>query len=702
MPIPVVISYAAAYFTLILILGVLLRERHSFVNRVFVAGMLLFAAEELLRGLSYGAVLPEDALYWQKRVTVVSSLLPAVWLAFSISYGRANADKVVAKWKWALIGIASASLIFIAVFRKALFGGALYLENSERWSILLAWPSLALRVLSILLSVLILFNLERTVRASTGRMRWQIKFTVLGLAGLIALRIYIHSQSLLYSTVDTGFVTINGLALIAADLLFAISLFRGSLLSADIYVSTATIQNSLTLFLAGIYLVAVGFLARVARYISPDESVPLDGFIVFVSLTALAVLLLSNRLRRKLRLFVSRHLRRPFYDYRNVWMDLTQKTTSLVDVNELSAVVSRIVSDSLAILSVSVWLVDDTGRRLTLAGSTAIPVGYARELEKAGKSAPEFIRILRSKTGCLDLEVTECSWPCEMMLVVPDLFRNVKMRYAVGLRAGGELVGVMTLNNDRVGYEELTTEDFVLLEAFAAHLASSLQTLKLSSRLRHAKEVETFQTVSTFFVHDLKNLASRLSLTMQNLPGNFDNPEFRADALRVMSASVDKIDDMCGRLNMLKQNIELKRVECDLNELVSATLDEFKASLKAELRRELHPVPKTLIDSEQIHKVLTNLVMNANEAVNGNGLIQVATTHEGNTVGFAVRDNGHGMSEEFMEKSLFKPFQTTKKRGLGIGLFHSKLIVEAHRGTLEVNSAIGEGTEFRVILPISN
>jgi signal transduction histidine kinase len=83
-------------------------------------------------------------------------------------------------------------------------------------------------------------------------------------------------------------------------------------------------------------------------------------------------------------------------------------------------------------------------------------------------------------------------------------------------------------------------------------------------------------------------------------------------------------------------------------------------------------------------------------------VIQVATIHEGNTVGFVVRDNGCGMSEEFIEKSLFRPFQTTKKKGLGIGLFHSKLIVEAHRGTLEVNSAVGAGSEFRVILPIRN
>jgi hypothetical protein len=202
-------------------------------------------------------------------------------------------------------------------------------------------------------------------------------------------------------------------------------------------------------------------------------------------------------------------------------------------------------------------------------------------------------------------------------------------------------------------------------------------------------------------VHDLKNLASRLSLTMQNLPANFDNEEFRRDALRVMSTSVAKIDDMCARLALLRQNIELKLEHTDLNTLVGKTLDEFKGNLKAELKKDLKPVPKALMDTEQMHKVLTNLVMNANEAVNGAGVIQVATIHEGNTVGFAVRDNGCGMSEQFIEKSLFRPFQTTKKRGLGIGLFHSKLIVEAHHGTVEVNSTLGQGTEFRVVLPLA-
>src|SRR5260370_42029270 len=115
-------------------------------------------------------------------------------------------------------------------------------------------------------SVLVLFNLERTIRSSTGRMRWQIKFTVLGIAGLFALRIYVASQSLLYNNLDTGFGATNTIALIAANLLFGLSLYRARSLNVDVYLSTATIQNSLTVILAGIYLLVVGILAQLARH----------------------------------------------------------------------------------------------------------------------------------------------------------------------------------------------------------------------------------------------------------------------------------------------------------------------------------------------------------------------------------------------------------------------------------------------------
>jgi len=102
-----------------------------------------------------------------------------------------------------------------------------------------------------------------------------------------------------------------------------------------------------------------------------------------------------------------------------------------------------------------------------------------------------------------------------------------------------------------------------------------------------------------------------------------------------------------------------------------------------------------------MEKVLTNLVFNARDAVGPGGGIRVETSRRNGWAVLAVADNGCGMSPEFVKDRLFRPFQTTKKNGIGIGMFHCKLIVEAHHGRIEVESALGRGTSFRVLLPLA-
>ena len=115
--------------------------------------------------------------------------------------------------------------------------------------------------------------------------------------------------------------------------------------------------------------------------------------------------------------------------------------------------------------------------------------------------------------------------------------------------------------------------------------------------------------------------------------------------------------------------------------------------------QDLRPTPPVSIDPDQIQKVVLNLVLNANDAVREGGHITVATGQSDRWVYLAVSDDGCGMSAEFMTRSLFRPFRTTKGQGLGIGLYHSRKIVEAHQGRIEVESEQGKGTTFRVMLP---
>jgi signal transduction histidine kinase len=105
-------------------------------------------------------------------------------------------------------------------------------------------------------------------------------------------------------------------------------------------------------------------------------------------------------------------------------------------------------------------------------------------------------------------------------------------------------------------------------------------------------------------------------------------------------------------------------------------------------------------DSEQLRSVVTNLLLNASEAVGRNGRIEVKTAERDGWVTLSVSDNGCGMAPEFVRDSLFRPFKTTKKKGLGIGMFQTKMIVEAHHGHLRVQSEPGKGTAFHVSLPL--
>jgi putative PEP-CTERM system histidine kinase len=259
----------------------------------------------------------------------------------------------------------------------------------------------------------------------------------------------------------------------------------------------------------------------------------------------------------------------------------------------------------------------------------------------------------------------------------------------------------MTLG-EKVFYQPLSFEESELIKTISNQVAAAMLNLRVAEQMRQQKEMEAFQAMSSFFMHDLKNLASKLSLVTQNLPVHIDNPEFRADALRTITQSVAKINTMSNRLSLLSRKLELTCKETDLNDLVDVAVSDVKSFIRVPLAHSLGKVPPLFIDGEQIYKVVENLLINASEAVQQDGRISISTSCRENWAEITVQDNGYGMSKEFIEKSLFLPFRTTKKQGMGIGLYHCKTIVEAHGGRVEVESEAGQGTTFHVLLPVGN
>ena len=693
------VAFAAAILCGGLGIFAFLLDRRSRVHALLAIGMIVLGFTQVCAGLGSSARFLSEVLYWERLRLLAVAVLPGLWLLFSLSFGRANARETIWRWKWI------AGIFFVVPLGLATFFGADLFAIPPQWNefvvgvLPLGWSGRIFHLCLLLACVVVLMNLEGTLRSASGTKRWQIKFMVLGLGSWFAVQIYLVSQTLLFSVVDLSLASIDSWAILVAGSLILVSLFRDRFLAAEVYFSPAALYNSIALSLAAAYLIAIGILAKAIDYFGQNEQLSLATFFVFVSLVGLAIILLSDQLRLGVRRFVTRNFTRPRYDYRREWMRFTERTASLVEMKELGAAAVRQVAETFGVAAVTLWLLDESQDQVALGGSTILSERQLHTEANLVDGATNLARQMSSQRTVIDFEGTTDGDAFDLKRSLADFLGRCEVRYAVPLIATSQFLGVMTLG-DRATKEGFSLEDLDLLKTVADQAAGTLQNLQLSRRLLKAKEMEAFQTLSAFFTHDLKNLASMLSLTMQNLPTNYDNPEFRKDALRVISDSVGKMNDMCGRLATVTKEFELRRREVDLNELVERTVANINGSLRTPVAADLRPVPKIDIDPDQIEKVLVNLLLNANEAVDEKGEIRVATDRRSGWAMLTVADNGCGMSEEFIARSLFQPFRTTKSEGLGIGLFQCRRIVEAHRGRIVVESALDQGTTFRVELPL--
>jgi signal transduction histidine kinase len=218
--------------------------------------------------------------------------------------------------------------------------------------------------------------------------------------------------------------------------------------------------------------------------------------------------------------------------------------------------------------------------------------------------------------------------------------------------------------------------------------------------------LESFVKLSAMLTHDLKNAIETLSLIVGNMERHFDNEQFRTDAMKALTGATDKLKGLVTRLSKPITTLsgEHKRpIPTDLVPILKrvAALTAEPAREKHKIETNLPPTLIALVDAERIEKVMENLVINALEAMSeksGTLTISAGGTANGR-VAFSVSDNGAGMSKYFLDNKLFHPFATTKRHGVGLGLYTCREVVQANGGSIEVESAEGVGTTFRVVLP---
>ncbi|HLT25190.1 MAG TPA: XrtA/PEP-CTERM system histidine kinase PrsK [Zeimonas sp.] len=548
-----------------------------------------------------------------------------------------------------------------------------------------------------LLAVTGLVCLEQVYRNTGAEHRWSLKFLAIALAALFSFDLLLYSDAMLFSQVNPSWWVARGFANALLVPLIAIAAARNPQWKLDIAVSRSVVFHSAALFGAGAYLLVFAGVGYYVRFFGGEWGEIAQTLVLFGAAIGLLIVLMSGTLRARLRVFLSKHFFSYRFDYREQWLRLTRALSTRGSdgpADDLPHRALRALAHAVESRGGALWLREGDTLHCTAR------LNYRGPRDPIDAAEP-LVGFLEEREWVIDL----------------DEWRNDRTRYdglalpaALAAYESGWIVVPLILDRDLLGLVllehplaplVLDWEVRDLLKAAARQAASYLGVQRAVEQLVQAQQFESFNRMSAFVVHDLKNLVAQLSLMLRNAQRHRDNPEFQADMLSTVENVIDRMQGLLLQLRVGARPVEQP-----------APVPVADALTRAVARRGgLQPEPSVEIDpsiagravlahTDRLERVIGHLLQNAADAVSASGIIRVRARCADGQALIEVEDNGKGMSEEFVRTKLFRPFSSTKAHGMGIGTFESREYVRELGGSLEVESREGSGTTFRIQLPL--
>jgi putative PEP-CTERM system histidine kinase len=414
--------------------------------------------------------------------------------------------------------------------------------------------------------------------------------------------------------------------------------------------------------------------------------------LMFAAFLALAAMAFSGSIRAKLRVIVAKHFFQFRYDYRDEWLRFTQALSARGGQQELGQDVIKGLADLLDSPGGGLWLRDAPGRLFTHAARWNMPANSDTE-----PADGEFIRFLRETGWVVNLEEFRSS---------PERYRGLRLPLWLSELPNAWLIIPLTNGDDLIGFVVLATararievnwEVNDLLKTAARQAATFLGQMQATEALLEARKFDAFNRMSAFVIHDLKNIVAQLSLMIKNAERHRENPEFQKDMLTTVEHSVERMKQLMMQLREGTTPVNAPH-GVDLVAVIGR-IQRAKSSQQ--------PVPQIRLEDkvaargheDRLERVIGHLVQNAIDATDKSGRVWITLSSRDGQVLVEVGDTGHGMTQEFVRERLFKPFQTTKATGMGIGAYESFQYVQELGGRIEVDSTPNEGTQVRLLLP---
>lgn len=549
----------------------------------------------------------------------------------------------------------------------------------------------------LLAAILALLCVEQVYRNTVETARWAVKFLCLALFAMFVFEGVLYTDALLFGRFEYGWWAARGYANALIAPLVAISAARMPDWRLEMRLSRKVVFHSATLLASGIFLLAVSGIGYGLRFAGGAWGSVAQLVLLFAAAVGLLALIASGKLRARIKVLLNKHFFSYRYDYRNEWLKLTDLIAQPTQADDPQGSLAQRSLRGLA------ELVDSPASRLWLrndAGSWVDTVRRnlpEREPMAGDEALPQF---MADRNWIVDVH----EWHAH-----PGRYDGLALPSWLTQDAQAWLMVPLVLHDQMIGFVQLQqpTSPIVLdwevrdvLKTAGRQVAGYLAVQDTVEKLVQARQFDSFNRMSAFVVHDLKNLVAQLSLLLKNAARHRDNPEFQQDMLETVENVLERMQGLLRQLRVGTRPIE-QAAPVDL-------LPALQAAIAAKRGHRIEPslhidhtveAVEVVAHRDRLERVVGHLIQNALEATPAGGSVRVSAQCERDTVQVEVTDTGRGMSREFIETKLFRPFSSTKEHGMGIGAFESREYIRELGGSLAVRSTEGTGTTFTLTLP---
>ncbi len=542
------------------------------------------------------------------------------------------------------------------------------------------------------LAVFGLVLVERLLRSSAPHARWGIKPLCLGLTGMFGFDLLFYSDAMLFGRQDFDIWVARGIAHALVLPFIGIAAARNPAWTIEMHLSRDAVLRSSALLVSGVCLLAVAAAGYFLRYLGGDLGNALQIEFLFAALLLFGLAVFSGTFRSKLKVFVSKHFFSYRYDYREEWLRFTRTLSTDGAPQSIQQRSIHALADLVESPAGALWLRQGDQ---SFRPSARWNMPTVNAVEPADGSLGKFLE----RTGwVIDLAEHASAPERYSELLLPQWLVSLPGAWlVVPLPSPAGLVGFVVLVTARASIK-MDWEVLDLLKTAGRQAASYLAQIQVTEELLEARKFDAFNRMSAFVVHDLKNLVAQLSLMLKNAERHRNNPAFQRDMLMTVGNVVERMNKLMLQLRTGATPVEQPR-SVDLASVVRnacAAKAEQSTAIDVDLTAGVYGVGHM----DQLEHVIGHLVQNALDATTGAGRVSVRLHRDDDTAVIDVTDSGVGMEPEFVRDRLFKPFQTTKETGMGVGVYESAQYVTGLGGRILVDSTPDVGTRVRVVLPL--